>query len=186
MRKVSLKELEKMNPTYWFLDFDSTLTKSMNPVLDQLNKKYKTNIKPNEVKSWNFGEVNKNISNKEIEEVFASDYFFDNLEFYDGVREFLKRHENNAVIVTKGTPLNIYKKKLWIDKQGFEKIKYIGLPLYSAKEFINMNLAKSIFIDDVTGNLNSTNAQIKVQFREFKEDNEWNKNWEGLVMDSWI
>lgn len=166
-----------------FLDFDCTLVKSIDPVLNELNRRYGTNVKPNEIKTWNFIEVNENMTTEEIEEIFASDYFYDNLEFYDGAEDFLKSHENNVIIVTKGTPLNLYKKKLWLDNKGFENIKFIGLPINVSKKFIDMS--DSIFIDDSTYNLEDSNARIKIQFRQFNEENEWNKDWNGWLLTKW-
>ena len=58
-----------------------------------------------------------------------------------------------------------------------------------SKSIINMNSIDgwSLFIDDSTNNLNDSNADYKVQFREYNDDKEraWQKGWDGLVMYNW-
>lgn len=173
---------------HYFVDFDCTLVQSLIPVVNNLNKKYGTNVTPEQIKSWNFKEINPNLSDDEIEEIFTISDFFKELKFYDGAKEWLQSHENYTTIVTKGKPLNIYNKHIWLKEQGFNNIQFIGLDLNTPKSLVNMQADKntiSIFIDDSTNNLNCSNANIKIQFREFGET-EWNKGWDGMVINSWI
>ena len=183
--EITLKELEKKNPKFWFIDFDCTLTKSLDPIVKELNKRYNKNIKSSDIKSWNFSEIQEGLMDNEIEDLFSLEYFFNDLQFYDGAKEFLISHSDNCMIITKGTSNNIYRKREWLNLQNLSNIKMIGLPLNIDKDIINMNkYFNSVFIDDGTYNLNVSNAFYKVQFREYDETN-WNKNWNGYIMRSW-
>lgn len=186
--EIKLSDLEELNPTYWFVDFDCTLVKSLEPMVAELNKAYNSNVTPADIKSWNFREVQEDISDDFIEYLFSTEKFFDTLEFYDGAKEFLDKYRKNVIIVTKGLNDNLNRKRKWLDKQGFSDVKMIGLDLKTSKSFVNMNIREndfSIFIDDSTYNLIDSNAKLKVQFREFGET-EWNKNWEGYILKKWI
>ena len=65
----------------------------------------------------------------------------------------------------------------------------IALPLSVSKSLVNMDSITeySIFIDDSTQNLIDSNADFRVQFREFNDqkEREWQKGWDGLVMYQW-
>lgn len=180
---VRVINLEKTNPKYYFLDFDCTLVKSLDESVKILNSIHNKNLKPQDIKTWNFKEYDKDLTDEQIEEIFADERFFDELKFYDGAKEFVLRHENNTIIVTKGTDKNLYLKKKWLKDKGIN-VPVIGLPIEVSKSFINMG-KNTIFIDDSTNNLLSSNAEYKVQFREFGET-DWNKDWKGSVMKSWI
>ena len=190
MSDITLKDIKDWKfdkPLFFMLDWDCTLTKSLDPIVNELNKKYGTNAKPKDIKSWNFNEVKQDLSDDEIERLFSLSQFFDELEFYDGAKEFLLLHKDNCMIITKGTHHNIYNKRDFLDLNGLEDIDMIGLPLNISKSVINMQMEDRVvvFIDDGTKNLNDSNADIKIQFREFGET-EWNKDWNGMVMRSWI
>ena len=76
-----------------------------------------------------------------------------------------------------------------IDDRGFGSIPIIALPLSVSKSLVNMDSITeySIFIDDSTQNLIDSNADFRVQFREFNDqkEREWQKGWDGLVMYQW-
>lgn len=180
---VRVINLEKTNPKYYFLDFDCTLVKSLDESVKILNSIHNKKLKPQDIKTWNFKEYDEDLTDEQIEKIFADERFFDELKFYDGAKEFLFRHENNTIIVTKGTDKNLYLKKKWLKEQNIN-VPVIGLPIEVSKSFINMG-KNTIFVDDSTNNLLSSNAEYKIQFREFGET-DWNKDWKGSVMKSWI
>lgn len=187
--------LKRMKPKYWFVDFDCTLVDSLTPVVEKMNLDHNTNLEPKDILSWNFREIKEDLSDYYIEEeIFASPYVFERMKFYDGVENFLKKNRENIVIITKGTPNNISKKIDWLKEKGYGDIKIIGLPLNISKKFINMSCKDmsgedkdnfTVFIDDSTNNLLDSNADIKIQFNALNNVTEWNKDWEGLVFNSW-
>ena len=180
--KIKISDIESMNPKYYFIDFDCTLVKSLNESVKILNSIHNKNLKPKDIKTWNFKEYDKDLTDEQIEQIFADERFFDKLKFYKGAKEFVLRHEDNTIIVTKGTDKNLYLKKQWLKNQGI-KVPVIGLPIELSKKFVDMSYG--ILIDDSTYNLEESNACYKIQFREF-EETDWNKGWEGLVLKSWI
>ena len=183
MIKVKISDIELLNPNYYFLDFDCTLVKSLNESTRILNSIHNMNLKPEDIKTWNFKEYDPTLTDKEIEKIFADESFFKELKFYEGAKEFCIRHKDKIIVVTKGTDKNLYLKKNWLKENGID-VPVIGLPVEVSKKFINMN-DRSVFIDDSTNNLVDSNATWKVQFREFGETC-WNKGWEGCVINSWI
>ena len=183
MTNVKISDIELLKPRYYFVDFDSTLVKSLDECTRILNSIHNMNLKPEDIKSWNFREYDPNLSDDDILRVFSDESFFDTLQFYDGAKDFCLRHKNNTIIVTKGTERNIYLKQNWLKDNGLN-IPLIGLPIEVSKSFINMG-NNTVFIDDSTYNLNESNSSWKIQFREFDETN-WNKDWKGWVLRSWI
>ena len=180
--EVNIDMFDGIGNCWFYIDFDGTLTKSLDESVKLLNEIHNKNFKPEDIKTWNFKEYDEDLTDEQIEQIFADERFFDDLKFYDGAKEFLLSHADKTIIVTKGTNKNIYLKKQWLEKQGID-VPVIGLPIEVSKSLINMD--NGIFIDDSTYNLEESNALIRIQFREF-DDRYWNKDWEGMVMKSWI
>ena len=184
MITVKRNDIEEiLKPDKYFIDFDCTLVKSLDESVKLLNSLHNKNLKPEDIKTWNFKEYDKDLTDAQIEQIFADERFFDELKFYEGAKEFCISHEKNIIIVTKGTDKNLYLKKQWLKEQGVN-VPVIGLPIEVSKSIINMG-TNSVFIDDSTYNLKDSNSVWKIQFREYGET-DWNKDWEGLVMKSWI
>ena len=169
-----------------FLDYDGVITKSVEASVELLNDKYNTNIKPEQVKSWNFSEVKSDLTDIEIEEIFNDKRFFDIVRSYDGVFDFMRKFRDKIIVFSKGNIDNIYLKRKWLDDCGFKDIELIGLPLSLSKGLINMRkCGYTMFIDDSTNNLEDCNANIRILFKEFEHETEWNKGWNGAIMNSW-
>ena len=96
---------------YIFLDVDGVVLQSIRCVCDILNDYYKKDLSPQNIVSWDFKEFDNNITSKEIEDIFDSVYFFDNVKFYDGVIDFINKYEHKIICVTKGRDRNIELKK---------------------------------------------------------------------------
>jgi len=177
-----IKAIEYENIKYIFLDCDGVIIKSVKAMCELLNERYNKNINPVDILSWNFSEYGS-INSNEIESIFNDKKFFEIIEFYDGVVDFIKEYENKIICVTKGLDENIERKKLLFEKYDIN-IPIIGLPLNMSKDIINMN--GCLFIDDCVSNLNESNAMIKILFKEFDNDAEWQRNWNCLTMNAWI
>lgn len=182
MNYITLKEIEELDVSTYFLDMDGVIIQSVKTMITLLNKKYGGNYTAKDVKSWNF-ECCYQITNDDIEWLFSTKEFFDIVEPYEGVFDFMRKHRNKIIIVTKGTIENINQKRIWLDINGFEDIKMIGLPLNVSKHYVNM--VDGLFIDDSTINLKDAyTATYSIMFEEFP-NREWNRDWNGWKMNSW-
>ena len=177
-----------------YLDWDGVITHSVKAIVDILNKKHNTNINPQDIVSWNFKEADPTLTDEEMELLFTTKEFFFELEYIDGVIDFMKRHRNNIIIVTKARTENYLGKIHMLKRIGLDDIPIIPIPLNMSKSIINMYyhnldnyLDYSLFIDDSTNNLLESSASFKIQFREYNDDKEreWQKDWNGYVMYKW-
>lgn len=177
---ISKNKIDKI-----FLDVDGVLLHSCQAICDILNEMQGTDFKGEEVLSWNFKNICPNITDDEIEELFSTDLFFNYVQWIEGCKEFMRRHENDIVIVTKGTTENFVQKRIMFDSNGFENIPIIPIPFNISKGLINMQ--NGLFIDDNANNLNESNATYKAMFCEYNDDKEreWQKDWNGLKMYKW-
>ena len=165
------------------LDVDGVVIKSVDAMCQLLNEKYDTNASAIDVKSWNFREIKSDLTPEEIEELFSDERFFDIVEFYDGVLELINTYSDRIMFCSKGNCDNIKHKRKLFNSFGLYDIPLIGLPLEVSKSIINMQ--NCIFIDDCVKNLNESNAEIKILFREYDNGADWQIGWDGLEMNGW-
>lgn len=170
----------------FYVDFDGTLVDSIQATVDILNRRYNKNFKSNDIKTWYFEEYG-NITPEEIEEIFASDEFFENLKFFDNAKEWLEENREITKIITKGTPINLIKKQKFLKKYGFEDIEFISVPLKDIKGdyIIDKN---SILIDDDVKNLMTSGCKYNILYLT-NPLAEWQKypdgeKWDGLISRS--
>lgn len=169
-----------------YLDVDGVLIHSCQAVCDIINKEQDTNFTGDQILSWNFKEICPNLTNADVERLFADERFFEYVQWIKGAKEFIKRHEEDIIIVTKGTYQNIFEKIVFFNRYNM-KVIIKGLPLNISKNKIDMS--NGLFIDDCTKNLIESNAQYKIQFCEYNdelnEQREWIKGWNGYKMYEW-
>lgn len=181
--------IEYKRITKIFLDIDGVIFHSCQAMIDILNERYGGNFDGSDVTSWNFQCCYPNMTSEEIEDTFNDPKFFDIVKPIDGALKFMDRYRDKIILVTKASVENYVHKRKWFDDKGFKNIPIIALPLNVSKSLVNMdNIAEySIFIDDSEQNLIDSNADYKVQFREYDDDKEreWQKGWDGLVMYQW-
>lgn len=169
-----------------YLDFDETITNSIEAVLSILNPKYGTTYSPEEVKKWNFDDVFPDIKPDEIESCFESDIFWKNITFKEYAQEVIEKlldRNYELTIVTKGTFNNLIKKVCWINKYFSNRINIITLEPNESKGKIDMS--DGILIDDNQFYLRESNAKYKVLFENYK-DCEWNNTWDSYVVHNWL
>ena len=169
-----------------YLDVDGVLIHSCQAICDILNEDKGTNFTGDQVISWNFKEICPDLTDADIEILFADDRFFKYVKWIDGAREFINRHEDNIIIVTKGTYRNIFRKTLFFNRCNM-KVIIKGLSLDESK--CEVDMSNGLFIDDCTKNLVESNAKYKVQFCEYDDElneyRDWLKNWNGYKMYKW-
>ena len=178
--------IKENNIDHIYLDVDGVLIHSCQAVCDILNEDKGTNFTGDQVLSWNFKEICPDLTDGDIELLFADDRFFKYVQWIKGAREFIERHKNDITIVTKGTYLNILRKILFFNRYDIS-VPIEGLSLDTSKNEIDMS--NGIFIDDCTKNLIESNAKYKVQFLEYNdglnEQREWIKGFSGYKMYNW-
>lgn len=179
------------NITHIFIDIDGVIFHSCQAMIDILNERYGGNFDGSDVTSWNFQCCYPNMTSEEIEDTFNDPKFFDIVKPIDGALEFMNRYRDKIILVTKANIENYAHKRKWFDDRGFN-IPMIALPLNVSKGFIDMqNCTRlynySLFIDDSTNNLQETNADYNIMFKEYNDqkEREWQKGWDGLVMYQW-
>lgn len=178
------KYIESVNPNKIYLDVDGVLLHSCQAVIDVCNKTYEYDLKltGKDIVNWNFKEID-DFDDTVIEYLFSCASFFRYVKWIDGALDFIKRHEKDIVIVTKGNNVNIYRKMQMFSKLGLD-VPVCGLPLSCSKSSINMD--GGLLIDDCTKNLNESNATYKIQFLEYDDGKndirKWTKDWNGLRM----
>lgn len=180
------KFIKETNPNRIYLDIDGVIWHSCQAICDVVNKRQGTNIQGNEILSWNFKELDSNLTDEDVEYLFGDHYFFRCVRWINGAFEFVRTHKDKISIVTKGTFDNLSRKVDEFKELGLDAI-ICGLPLDSSKSEINMK--GGLLIDDCTKNLEESNATHKIQFLEYNDDKndirEWTKGWNGLRMYRW-
>ena len=181
--------IKEMSITHLFIDIDGVIFASCDAIIQILNERYGENFQGSDVTSWDFQCCYSNMTSQEIEDTFADEKFFEIVKPIKGALEFIDRYRDKIVIVTKATTSNFLHKRKWFDEHGYSDVPIIAVPLGMSKSIINMNSIDgwSLFIDDSTNNLNDSNADYKVQFREYNDNKEraWQKGWDGLVIYNW-
>jgi len=191
MTYINVNDVEQMiedeNISTIFLDVDGVVIDSVRAMCQLLNEKYGTNCKPIDITSWNFQNIKSDLTSEEIEDLFSNNKFFDIVGFYQGVFKFIHKHHHKIIFLTKGNTENIAnKRKLFDSIYGLSNIPLIGLPLNISKGWINMNYkGRSLFIDDCSQNLIDSNADVEIMMKEYDNDTDWQRNWDGYIMKGW-
>ena len=169
----------KKKPIKVYLDFDNTLVDSNSAMIYLLNQEYGTNKSYEELKKYDFKDLFPCLTDKHCEELFASSKLFSILEFFEDCYEtlnyFKKRCEYS--LVTYGTKDNLFFKEFWCkNKLPFIKdyflLEFKGNECAYDKSMIDMS--DGIFIDDHIDYLRSSNAKVKILFKN-NHDGDWNK-----------
>ena len=181
--------IKEMSITHLFIDIDGVIFASCDAIIQILNERYGGSFKGSDVTSWNFQCCYPNMTSEEIEDTFADEKFFEIVKPIKGALEFIDRYRDKIVIVTKATTSNFLHKRKWFDENGYSDVPIIALPLNCSKSLINMDRVDSwsLFIDDSTNNLQETNADYNIMFKEYNDqkEREWQKGWGGLTMYEW-
>ena len=171
-----------------YIDFDDTITQSIENVVRIVNKRYNKNVRPEDVGEWDFSDVYPNIPLQDIVKIFGEDEFFNTLRLKLGALFTIARYSkyNDIYIVSKVDNNALAKKDAYIkDHIIGEKghIKFIGVPLGKSKGIIDMSTG--IMIDDNANFLKETNAKYKILFKNNRKFDK-TQNWDGLVVTDWL
>lgn len=170
-----------------YLDFDDTITDSLQNLTRIVNKRYNKRVKWNDVGKWDFSDVYPDIPLRDIVKVFGEQEFFDTV--YAKEYAILALHKltkrNNAYIVSKCDNEASKRKNEWI-KNNLEgigvNVQFMPVPLNGSKSMVDMS--DGIFVDDNVKFLEETNAKYKIFFNNHRKfDTE--QKWDGLEADNW-
>ena len=170
-----------------FIDFDDTITMSVENVVRIVNKRFGKNVKAENIKEWDFSDVYPDIPLKDIVDIFGEDEFFQTLRLKEDVLPTLRRYGqyNTITIVSKVDIVTMKRKNDWIKEHLIDigiNINFRGIPLGKSKGIVDMS--GGIMIDDNAEFLKETNAKYKILYkcnRKFDEEQEW----DGYVVHNW-
>ena len=170
-----------------YIDFDDTITMSVENVVRIINHRFDKNIQPTDIAQWDFSDVYPDIPLQDIVKVFGEKEFFETLKLKPYVITTLRKYirYNNITIVSKVDAVALKRKNDWIKKHIIDlgiPVKFRGIPLDKSKGIIDMS--NGIMVDDNAKFLNETNAKYKILYkcnRKFDDLQEWH----GLTVSNW-
>lgn len=164
------------------IDIDDTLLKSSEEIIRQLNEKNGTSKTINDLTDYKYRSIDKNITQEDIEEMYASDEFFENVAFNDGAIKFLQKYSKifDIVFVSYGTNINLLKKLLFLSITQEcildNKVDISFISCETGKTNKSEILLNNVYlaIDNHSDHLNELNAPKKILLKNFKEV-DWNQ-----------
>ena len=172
-----------------FLDFDDTICLTSKQFVKLANKKYKKEEDWNNINRWDFKDLYPEITNNDIDNIFSSEDFFVDLELCENCLDVINSIKNivNIHIATIGTDKNLKNKMKWIKKNLNTDFNFNGILDTGINDKSSIDMSGAIFIDDRIDNLRSSNANIKILYRNYH-----NYSWQQIepndniyVVDSW-
>ena len=162
------------------IDIDDTLLKSSEEIIRQLNGKNGTNKTIDDLIDYQYRSIDENITQEEINAMYASEEFFNNVNFNDGAIDFIKKYSEifDIVFISYGTEENLLRKvgflSEFINTYNLNNIFFASCETGKAntREVLLDNVY--LAIDNHSGHLDELNAPKKILLKNFKEV-DWNK-----------
>lgn len=173
-----------------FIDLDGVVFDTIQTIVNLYNtdhimyKDFQV-IHPSEIKTWDFNELTLE-SRDYIDKYFNMPRFFTNVTLMVGSKWIINKlhniHKYEIIFCSSGSYPNLQLKRRWIDKNfGFADFIPVEMPTYLDKS--NVDMSGGIFIDDLSQNLMTSNADIKICFGDVYS---WNEDWDGIRCNNWI
>lgn len=162
------------------IDIDDTFLKSSEEIIRQLNEKNKTLKTIDDLTDYAYRSIDSNITQEEIEQMYASYEFFQNVEFNDGAIDFLIKYSKlfNIVFVSYGTLKNLEQKAKLLtviaNRYLLDNIYFVSVETGKANKSEILLDNVYLAIDNHSGHLQELNAPKKILFKNF-QDVDWNK-----------
>ena len=171
-----------------FVDFDDTLAMSSVTVVQYLNEKYGLNKAVTDVHDWCYRSIYRHMTPKMVEDIYAGDYFWENVGLFHNAVDILRGHE--VTVCSCGCSENLRRKAQFLSENslgyGMAFINTEG-GKKSGKDKCEFDMAGAIQIDDRVDSLLYTNAAVKILFK-----NGNNHTWQNVpsganiyVVDTW-
>lgn len=171
-----------------FVDFDDTLAMSSVTVVQYLNERYGLNKAASDVHDWCYRSIYRHMTPKMVEDIYAGDYFWENVGLFHNAVDILRGHE--VTVCSCGCSENLRRKAQFLSENslgyGMAFINTEG-GKKSGKDKCEFDMAGAIQIDDRVDSLLYTNAAVKILFK-----NGNNHTWQNVpsganiyVVDTW-
>lgn len=162
------------------IDIDDTFLKSSEEIIRQLNNKNGTSKTIDDLTDYKYRSIDNNITQEEINNMYSSNDFFNNVAFNDGAIEFINKYSKifDIVFVSYGTKYNLNKKVDLLS--NIVNIYNIDNVYFAACEIGKANKSEILLdnvyvaIDNHSEHLEELNAPKKILLKNFKEV-DWNK-----------
>lgn len=177
-----------------FIDLDGVVIDAIFTIVslynaDHIHYKDFHMVVPSEIKSWDFDELVLE-PREYIDKYFNQPRFFesDNLRWMAGAKWIInKLHDKcqcKIIFCSSGSYSNLKMKALWIDVHfPYADFIPVEMPTYEDKSHVDMSGDNTVFIDDVSKNLFTSNAKTKICFGETYS---WNEDWDGVRCRNWM
>lgn len=171
-----------------FVDFDDTLAMSSVTVVQYLNERYGLSKAVTDVHDWCYRSIYRHMTPKMVEDIYAGDYFWENVSLFHNAVDILRGHE--VTVCSCGCSENLRRKAQFLSESslgyGMAFINTDG-GKKSGKDKCEFDMAGAIQIDDRVDSLLYTNAAVKILFK-----NGNNHTWQNVpsganiyVVDTW-
>jgi 5'(3')-deoxyribonucleotidase len=162
------------------IDIDDTFLKSSEEIIRQLNNKNFTLKTIDDLIDYGYRSIDENITQQEIEKMYASNEFFKRVNFNDGAINFIKKYSKifDIVFVSYGTAENLKKKVDFLAGMvnwfSIDNVYFISCETGKVNKrdilLDNVYLA----IDNHYGHLEEINSPKKILLKNYM-DVEWNR-----------
>lgn len=180
--KIYNQGINDFNKKTIYLDIDDVVLESAETVIDILNEQRILNGQAekeyNELKDWTYKSILRDITCKDLVEIFNSNYFWENVKVNKNLLLALENNNEelfnkfNWIFTTKGNLENQEKKFKYIFNVPFFKkhkkeIGYYGIDMNEDKSIIHM--FNGIQVDDNYNNLKASDAEVKILLTNDRE-----------------
>lgn len=162
------------------IDIDDTFLKSSEEIIRELNNKNGTSKTIDDLIDYQYRSIDNNITQEDINKMYASNEFFENVNFNDGAIDFIKKYSDifDIVFVSYGTLKNLNKKVQLltkvVNKYVIDNVYFAGFETGKAnkREILLDNVY--LAIDNHVDHLNELSAPKKILLKNYM-DVEWNQ-----------
>ena len=162
------------------IDIDDTFLKSFEVIIRQLNKKNNTCKTINDLRDYQYRSIDENITQEDINRMYASEEFFNNVNFNDGAIDFIVKYSKifDIVFISYGTEENLLRKiKLlndFVQRYNLDHIFFASCEIGKAnkREVLLDNIY--LAIDNHSEHLEEMQSPKKILLKNFI-DVEWNQ-----------
>lgn len=173
-----------------FIDLDGVVFDTIHTITSLYNvdhimyKDFKM-VKPSDIQTWDFDELSLE-PREYIDKYFNMPRFFTTVKLMMGskwiINKLHDKYNYEIIFCSSGSYPNLQLKRQWIDKNfSYADFIPVEMPFYKDKSHVSMQ--DGIFIDDVSDNLITSNAAIKICFGDVFS---WNEDWNGKRCKNWI
>ena len=136
-----------------------------------------------DIKTWEFKELFLETP-ENVDKYFCQPRFFDHLEMFSSAKWIIDKLQRKYPImfVSSGYAPNLLMKRLWVHS-NFPGVEFKGVDLSKHEDKSSVDLEGYIFIDDVSKNLETSNASLKICYGGVYP---WNEDWKGVRCEEWV